>query len=155
MAYEHNMLGPSWNRRTAAAALSRERRRCGRHPSAVPMGHWVQNATLEVDGIGRVPAMVRDLSLDGARFEATVPLAVGATPVLHVDIPSGHVAVQCEVKHVRCAGSEEGERHLVCGCCFPFIKPRDAQALVRNAGKLRTFEPPRGPRRRRPWTPGP
>jgi len=108
----------------------RDRRRCGRRAVRGAALAWVPNATVEADGIGRQPVVVRNVSLDGARFEACLALPAHAEFVLHVRIGRHELHIPCETVHVRLTGCSVGERIFLHGCRFLNISPRDAQVLA-------------------------
>jgi hypothetical protein len=110
--------------------MQKDRRRYGRRPIHNPALAWVPNAVVEADEIGRQPIIIRDVSLEGARFEATMALAVPSEITLHLRLKGRDLSIPCETTYVRTMGFSVGERQYIYGCRFLFISPRDAQMLA-------------------------
>jgi hypothetical protein len=107
-----------------------ERRRYGRRLVLVPRVLFSQNAVIEIQGLGRVPVMVRDVGLEGVRFTACVQVEVGSEFVLNVEVVGRSVEMPCRVVYVMLTGEAVGERLFMHGCHFVGLSPSDSQAIA-------------------------
>lgn len=122
-----------WPAGAGFATRRPERRRWGRRVISAPLFVWRPNAVLEAPGSARIPVMVRDTSLEGAKVNAAVPLGVGSEAVLVVEVRGRTIEMPVRIVHLTLAGESPGERVFAHGCKFIGMSARDTQELAAHA----------------------
>jgi hypothetical protein len=96
----------------------------------IPNMLFSANAAIDLPDLGRVPVMVRDVSLKGVRFAACVRAEVGSEFVLNVDVAGRQIRMPCRIVRVTLTGESVSERLYMHGCRFVGLSERDAQTLA-------------------------